>query len=42
MPAPVEEQILMAKEGAGDVANEAAADEADIAVGREIAGPGGK
>ena len=42
MLAPTDGQLRMAKEGAGDIADEVAADEADMAVGREIANLGGK
>ncbi len=42
MPAPTDEQVRMAKEGTGNVADEAATNEADMAVGREIANLGDK
>lgn len=42
MTAPTGEQVRMAKEGTGDVVGEAATDEADMAVGREIANLGGR
>ena len=42
MPAPTEEQVRMAKEGTGNVAGEVATNEADMAVGREIANLGDK
>lgn len=40
MTAPTDEQVRMAKEGTGDVADEVATDEADMAVGCEIANLG--
>lgn len=42
MPVPTDEQVRMAKEGTGDVVGEAATDEADVAVGLEIANLGEK
>lgn len=42
MPALASERARMAKEGTGDVASEVAADEADMAAGREIANLGDK